>query len=675
MFPEMVDLTPFREVLTNADARRTFLVGIDLGEQWPKWGPHLQALDELLLSEIVATEVKELLDELVKRDPDMAMRLLAVCQEDSRKYRVGALVAQAIASELQAVPAEIRAQVEQSFLSWAIEREQDSWDIDSDAGEFSALNVRWRMEDIAFDLLPPIVWKLVGVLHARMMDCTADIGFLLRKFNWCMTVAKGFPAHHSRSPAALKLVAAGRVPRSLGEAGRVLKTPVVDIRALDDGILAQFGLPLWPSFSASWRDGKVELSNVGVGAALAVGLSSAIASSDGDTEPPTFDMASGQSVLMPLSDGRRTVGLRFEKFGQTYQTTLEITDEKASAILFGNLRTLPATISRKRLAAQRKHRKTIDPQGMVVGLSSALLEVFEGIYHANVMDGPSAVLLLGEPGVGKTHIAKLLHDSSNRAARLFKVVNAGGGGGDINIQRGEWIGYGKGHGIQGVDKNGRAGHLMNANGGTLFVDEFAALSHDLQVIFLSVLEKRSIEKIGGESFTPDVRCIFATNTDVEEAVTNGLLRRDLLDRIPVKLHIPPLRDRLGDILLLARFFAAGRAISDRCLVALLRYNWPGNVRELRNKMTAATAKQESDGAAAIDVAHVEVPAAIVAAVEAMDDDSCRRELWTVADEIARDEGFEHGTGLQRRAGEIMGVGEAQASKMYRALGLTIAASA
>ena len=69
---------------------------------------------------------------------------------------------------------------------------------------------------------------------------------------------------------------------------------------------------------------------------------------------------------------------------------------------------------------------------------------------------------------------------------------------------------------------------MNANGGTLFVDEFAALSHDLQVIFLSVLEKRSIEKIGGESFTPDVRCIFATNTDLEEAVTNGLLRRDLL---------------------------------------------------------------------------------------------------------------------------------------------------
>jgi transcriptional regulator with PAS, ATPase and Fis domain len=143
------------------------------------------------------------------------------------------------------------------------------------------------------------------------------------------------------------------------------------------------------------------------------------------------------------------------------------------------------------------------------------------------MDGPPPVLLLGEPGVGKTHIAKLLHNSSSREAPAFKVVNAGGGGGDINIQRGEWIGYGKGHGIQGIDKDGRPGHLMNANGGTLFIDESAALSHDLQVIFLSVLEKRSIEKIGGESFTPDVRCIFATNADIEREVERGTLRRDL----------------------------------------------------------------------------------------------------------------------------------------------------
>src|SRR5262249_18834718 len=150
-------------------------------------------------------------------------------------------------------------------------------------------------------------------------------------------------------------------------------------------------------------------------------------------------------------------------------------------------------------------------------------------------------------------------------------VNAGGGGGDINIQRGEWIGYGKGHGIQGIDKNGRPGHLMDANGGTLFIDEFDALSLDLQVCFLSVLEKRSIQKVGGESFTPDVRCIFATNADVEREVARRTLRRDLLDRISFRIAIPPLRERRGDILLLAKHFAADHEIRDRCLIALLRY--------------------------------------------------------------------------------------------------------
>ena len=215
---------------------------------------------------------------------------------------------------------------------------------------------------------------------------------------------------------------------------------------------------------------------------------------------------------------------------------------------------------------------------------------------------------------------------------------------------------------------------MNANGGTLFIDEFATLSPDLQVIFLSVLEGRSIEKIGGESFTPDVRCILATNADVEEAVMNGTLRRDLLDRMPIIFRIPPLRERRGDILLLAKHFAR-EGITDQGLVALLRYHWPGNVRELQNKMAAAIARKKSEEAAAIDLTHIELPADIVSAVEALDDDTCRRELWTVADEIARDEGFEHGTGLQRRVGEIMGVSEAQASKMYRAFGLTSAASA
>ncbi|MCX7429183.1 MAG: sigma 54-interacting transcriptional regulator [Planctomycetia bacterium] len=675
MFPDMVDLTPFREVLTGAEARRTFMAGIDVGEPWQKWSPHLQALDELLLSDVVMGHVKEILGEFVRRDPRMSLRLLAACQTDPRKLRVGALVAGALAGTLPAIPAEVRAQVEETLLSWAIDREQDSWDVNPDTGEFSALNLTWRVEDVSFDVLPVVIWKLVGVLHARLTECTGEAGVLLRKLNWCMIAAAGLPAHHSKNPAALRLLAAGKVPKSVVESDRVLRTPIADLRALDDAMLDHYGLPLWPLLTAIRRDGKVRVSNDGVGAALAVGVQLAEASPVSDGKPRAFDLMPGQSISLPLPDSHTSIDLSFEKLGRTYRVVLPVADEALSTVSLDNLQTLPLVISRKRLAAQRKYRETIDPQEIVVGSSRALLDVFEQIHYANLMDGLPPVLLLGEPGVGKTHIAKLLHDSSSRSSRVFKVVNAGGGGGDINIQRGEWIGYGRGHGIQGIDKNGRAGHLMDANGGTLFIDEFATLSHDLQVIFLYVLERRSIEKIGGESFTPDVRCILATNADVEEAVTSGTLRRDLLDRIPIRLCIPPLRERRGDILLLAKHFATGRGLTDRCLVALLRYRWPGNVRELQNTMAAAMARQKSEDAASIDLAHVELPADIVSAVEALNDETCRRDLWIVADEVARDEGFEHRTGLQRRAGEIMGVGESQASKTYRAFGLAGAASA
>lgn len=675
MYPEMVDLTPFREVLTSEEARKKFILDIDVGEQWPKWAPHLQALDELLLSDVVATHVKEVLSELVKRDPSMTLRLLVACHEDPKKYRVGGLVAGALAGELQSLSAEIRAQVEESLLSWAIDREEETWDVDADTGEFSALNVKWRVDDIAFDVLPTVIWKLLDVLHARLTTSTGEVGPLLRKFNWCIAAAKGFPPHHSKSAAALRLVGAAMVPQSVAEAARVLKEPVADLRALDDAVLAQFGLPLWPLLTASRRDGKVELSNDGIGVALAVEVHSAGKPPSSDGQRAAFDLIPGESVSFPLSDSLTSIDLHFEKLGRKHQITLPIIGKDASADVLDNVRTLPLVINRKRLASQRKYRETIDPQGIVVGSSPALLEVFEQIHHANLMDDLPPVLLLGEPGVGKTHIAKLLHNSSRRASKAFKDVNAGGGGGDINIQRGEWIGYGKGHGIQGIDEHGRPGHLMNVDGGTLFVDEFATLSLELQVIFLSVLEKRGIEKIGGESLTPDVRCIFATNADVEDAVTNGTLRRDLLDRIPITFSIPPLRERRGDVLLLARHFAASEEMTDRCLVALLRYDWPANIRELQNKMTAAKARKMSEGAATVDLTHIELPPDVVSVVEALDDDACRRELWTLADKIAHDEGFEHGAGLQRRAGEIMGVGESQASKMYQAFGLARAASA
>jgi DNA-binding NtrC family response regulator len=675
MFPDMVDLAPFREVLTSPESRRKFILGIDLSENWPKWHPHLQALDEILASDPIIADVKGILGELVNCDPTLAARLLVACKEDSKKHRMGALLAGVIADKLQAIATESRAQVEETLLSWAVDREQDSWDVDVDTGVCRTLSIRWRIDDIAFDALPIIIWKLVGVLHARLMASSSNIGPLLRKFQWCIAATQGLPVHHSKSPAALRLVSAKRVPRSVAEAERVLKAPVADFRALDDEVLGQFGLPLWPLLTASRRDGKVTLSNGGIGVALAVKTQPAESTPPSASKPVVLDLVPGASILLQLPDNLATVDVSFEKLGKTHQVMLPIIGVAPSTATVDSIRTIPSVISRKRLKEQRAYRDQIDQVHLVVGSSPALLQLFEEIHHANLLDGLPSALLLGEPGVGKTHIAKLLHNSSNRASQTFKAVNAGGGGGDMNIQRGEWIGYGKGHGIQSIDKNGHPGHLMNSTGGSLFVDEFASLSQDLQVIFLSVLENRSIEKIGGESFTPDVRCIFATNVDVEAAAAKGTIRRDLLDRISVRITIPPLRERRGDILLLAKHFAEDHKFRDRSLIALLRYKWPGNIRELQNKVAAAKARTKSEGIDAIDLEHVNLPADIVSAVKGLDDNSCRRELWTLADQIARAEGFEHGTGLQRRAGEVLGVSEAQASKVYRELGLAGADSA
>lgn len=671
MFPDMVDPTPFREVLTSAEERSRFFRELDLGKAWQHWRPHLQAIDELIASEEVASDIRRILSEMLSCEPGLSQQLLSECLPDAKMHRLGALVAGMLADSYQSLPAQQRGQAEAVLLAWAIEREQDSWDVDSETGHFGALNLRWQIDDIAFDAFPAILWKLVGVLHARLMSASSGTASLLSKYHWCMAAAKELPVHHGKNPAALRLVAADCIPRTPDEASSILKSPVSSFNALDESILDQFGLPLWPLLTVSRVDGTLQIANEGTGAAIAF----MVKTNEVDAPINGVDLAAGQVQQTDVASDDPTINVEFQKFGQTYCLELPVENRELKTVRIESIPSLPQVINRKRLADQRKYRESIDPTGIVIGSSPALLEVFEHIHHANLMDAPPPVLLLGEPGVGKTHIARLIHESSDRASKEFKVVNAGSGGGDLNIQRGEWVGYSKGHGIQGIDKTGRPGHLMNAHGGTLFVDEFASLSYELQVIFLSVLDKRCIEKVGGDSFQPDVRCVFATNADLEQAVEAGAVRRDLLDRIPVTFTIPSLRERKGDILAIAKHFAGARQFSDRSLLAILRHEWPGNIRELQNEMARSVARIKSDGVSIIEVTHLSLPKEVISAIDQMDNDGVRSSLWSIGDEIARSEGFEMGSGLQRRTGEIMGVGEPQASKMYQALGLGRQASA
>lgn len=674
LYREMVELDQYREVLSSETERTSFFAKLDLNDQWPHWSPHLQALDQLVDSNQVAAHVESELAKLVKRDPEMAARVLADCQSDPQKYRIGSMVAKAVSDELQNVPAETRSYVEGTLLSWAIEREYESWDVDVETAEFSVLNVRWRLDDLSLDAISAVTWKLVGVLHSRLIASTDDVGYLLSQFDWCMAAAKSLPHLNSNFPAALRLVADRRVPKTAAEATRTLKHPVKSLADVDAAILEQFGLPLWPLLSASRVDGMLVLSNNGIGAAQSVTVESSGEAADAGERATLFELIAGDSIPLPACDGT-VVNVHFEKLDRTYRVSVPIEGESPSIVAIRDVRSPSSIINRKRIDAQCEYRKEIDPNEIVIGSTPALLKVFEQIHFANKWDELTPVLLLGEPGVGKTHFAKLLHESSRRHKQPYKEVNAGSSGGDPTIQRGEWIGYGKGHGLQGIDSKGRPGHFMSSDGGTLFVDEFVGLSPELQFVFLSALENRSLEKVGGESCTPDVRCIFATNADIDEAIASNTLRQDLVDRIPVRIQIPPLRERRADILQLAKHAAGGQGFSERARLALLQYDWPGNVRELHATVRAALTRMRIDGKEKIDLAHFELPDSIFVEVESLDDDACRRELWILADEFARDEGFDHGTGLQRRTGEILDVSESQASKMYRALGLAPAASA
>jgi len=675
-FPEFADTAPFREALSVAEARKGFFSDLDLGAPKHQWLPHLRAIDELVTADAVASDVAELTADLANRDPGQALRLLSACRPDAALFRVGKVVVGAVRGKLQTMPAEMRAYAEEEILAWSVDHERDAWDVDPASGAITVSGLRWSIDDLALEVLPAVLWKLVSVLHARLKASTEDIHADLCKFDWCIAAARSLPANHWRSPAALRLVAAGRVPASVQDATRILKEPVSDLRAFDDAVLDQFGLPLWPCLVATRTDGGIVISNEGVGAALAVATIPAGKLFSDDAKSAPVDLLAGQSTQIEVPEEQTSVNLDFEKYGGRRRVVLPIAAVPSATAVRASAVAVFPTINRKRIEAQRAYREKIDPNSVVVGSSLSLLKVFEDIHHANVMDDGAAVLILGEPGVGKTHIAKLLHDSSVRAKEPFRPVNAGGSGGDVNIQRGEWIGYGKGHGISGIDAKGKAGYLMEVNGGTLFVDEFVAFSQDLQVVFLSVLEKRDVEKVGGEAFTPDVRCIFATNADVDDLVERRVLRPDLLARIPVRIHIPPLRERRGDVLLLAKHFAGTEhPFSDKCLLALIRYDWPDNVRELQSKVAAAVGRKKMDNASTVDLTHLDLPPAIMTAVQAVAEEDCRRELWLTADQVAREEGFAHGTGLQRRAGEIMGVGEPQASKMYQAFGLAEAATA
>lgn len=228
----------------------------------------------------------------------------------------------------------------------------------------------------------------------------------------------------------------------------------------------------------------------------------------------------------------------------------------------------------------------------IIGESSVMQEVFTTINKLSNTD--ANILILGENGTGKDVIARLIYRCSPRYGKPFVTIDQG----SIPEQlfESELFGFEKGAFTDA--KKSKAGRMEVATNGTLFLDEIGNLSLPMQSKLLTAIEKRQISRLGSTQTVPiDVRLICATNADIRQMVEDGNFRQDLLYRInTIEIHIPPLRERGNDIILLADHFLDRytrkykkeiHGLTREAKNKLLKYAWPGNVRELQHTIERA----------------------------------------------------------------------------------------
>jgi transcriptional regulator with PAS, ATPase and Fis domain len=208
----------------------------------------------------------------------------------------------------------------------------------------------------------------------------------------------------------------------------------------------------------------------------------------------------------------------------------------------------------------------------------------------------AAVLITGESGTGKEGIARAIHHYSLRCSKSWVDVSCAAL--PEHLVESELFGYEKGA-FSGADSS-KQGLLEVAQNGTLFLDEIGELEPRMQVKLLRVLDGVPYYRLGGlRKITVDVRIVAATNQDLEEGMRTGRFRKDLYHRLDqVHLRVPPLRERVEDIIPIAEYFLQQNRpeiqLSEEACAALLRYSWPGNVRELRNAIIKAAILAEND---------------------------------------------------------------------------------
>ncbi|MCI0746820.1 MAG: sigma-54 dependent transcriptional regulator [Verrucomicrobia subdivision 3 bacterium] len=242
----------------------------------------------------------------------------------------------------------------------------------------------------------------------------------------------------------------------------------------------------------------------------------------------------------------------------------------------------------------------------IIGKSPGMVEVLTVVRQ--VAPARATVLITGESGTGKELIARAIHNLSPRSRQPLVAVHCGGL--PSTLIESELFGHEKGA-FTGAHER-RIGRVEQAQGGTLFLDEVGEIDSAIQIKLLRFLGERTFERVGStKTLTSDVRLIAASNKKLEDLVRAGTFREDLYYRLKgVRIELPPLRERLGDIPLLAHAFMresarendkAVREITSDAMEKLLAYRWPGNVRELRSAIETAVVLSRTDKIAVRDL--------------------------------------------------------------------------
>jgi Nif-specific regulatory protein len=305
------------------------------------------------------------------------------------------------------------------------------------------------------------------------------------------------------------------------------------------------------------------------------------------------------------------------------------------------------------------------PKRQIVGHSPAIQKVISEALR--VANSEASTLILGESGTGKELLARLIHQSSSRKEKHLVTLNCAAL--PESLLEAELFGYEKGA-FTGATSQ-KIGKFELADEGSIFLDEIAEMSQQMQAKLLRVLQDGVFYRVGGNSpITVDIRVIAATNKNITEEVKEGRFREDLYYRLNVvELHLPPLRERKEDIPELARHFVEvfqrekgyiGLEISPEAMDKMVNYDWPGNIRELRNALERAVVMGNGE-----EVLPGDLPM-LFSVSSAMSDIPVGLTLQAAVDEFKKkfiQQNLKHTNGNQSRAANVMGIQRTYLSRL------------